>query len=103
MIVFYIKVDGDACDDYYVLEKEFIALRYDTYYSIVNKTFEYTYNDIKFSIEVYRWRGREDGRFNKNICGISGYDWAIESLLKFGKIISIEDQRKQREKRLSNL
>ena len=103
MLLFHLRIEGDPCNKYYARDSEYMAMRNDTLFNIIGKDFEYDDNGKHIIISVIRFNPNSERKKLPESCGFCGYDWAVESLIKFGYIISVEDQRKQRAKRLASL
>lgn len=81
-------------------ETDYILNRYGTTDVIGNK-FQITLDGETIRVYCYRIKA-EDFRYDTELPP-KKYEWIIESLYKFGKIITLEEQKKQRDKKLSLL
>lgn len=99
MIVFTVTTSNGKTHKY--RETDYILSRYGTT-DILGKRFQVTLDDNEV-VKVYCYRIKaEDFRYDTELPP-SKYEWIVESLYKFGKIITLKEQKKQREKKLSML
>lgn len=99
MIVFTVTTSSGKTHKY--RETDYILSRYGTT-DILGKRFQVTLDDNEV-VKVYCYRIKaEDFRYDTELPP-SKYEWIVESLYKFGKIITLKEQKKQREKKLSML
>ena len=82
--------------------REYDATKNMTFGSIVNKTFQYKDNEIDLTISVSKEPTIPAIREGM-VKGFNEYRWIMKSLYTFGKIISPEEQRRNREKKLMSL
>lgn len=99
MIVFTVSTSNGKTHKY--RETDYILSRYGTT-DILGKRFQVTLDDNEV-VKVYCYGIKaEDFRYDTELPP-SKYEWIIESLYKFGKIITLKEQKKQREKKLAML
>lgn len=98
MIVFTLTTSRGKTHKY--RETDYILSRYGTT-DIVGKKFQITLEDEDVKVYCHKIKA-EDFRYDTELPP-KKYEWIIESLYKFGKIITLEEQKKQREKKLAML
>lgn len=88
---------------YSTLKVEYDAIKNMTIRDILGKSFTYSYKGIDFNISVTKVDCRHVNTCRYKSDGFGEYEWIADSLCKFGKIVSPDEQRKIKEQKLMSL